>query len=74
VNCINCGKEVITIGAIRCWWCNHSHRAATAKTSMAVRYAEVCELKASGMLMVDIARKLGISRQRLYQIVGKGKQ
>ncbi len=32
------------------------------------------ELKDSGMTMVDIARKLGISRQRVYQILGKVKK
>lgn len=74
VNCVNCGKQVISPDAVRCWWCNHAHRSASAKASLEVRANEILALKDSGMTMVDIARKLGISRQRVYQILGKGKK
>lgn len=74
VNCVNCGKQVISPDAVRCWWCNHAHRSATAKAALEVRATEILDLKDSGMTMVDIARKLGISRQRVYQILGKGKK
>jgi DNA-binding CsgD family transcriptional regulator len=73
-NCVNCGKEVISPDAIRCWWCNHSHRSARAAVSLDVRAKEIVSLKDSGMTMVDISRKLGISRQRVYQILGKVKK
>lgn len=71
--CVMCGKELASDDAARCWWCNHKHRSTSAKKSLTIRASEITALKASGMTMVDIARKLGISRQRVYQILGRGK-
>jgi DNA-binding CsgD family transcriptional regulator len=42
--------------------------------SLRARAKEIEALKASGMTMVDISRKLGISRQRAYQILGRVKK
>jgi len=70
-NCVNCGKQVTSPEAARCWWCNHKHRSTSALASLEIRASEIQGLKDSGMTMVDIARKLGISRQRVYQILGK---
>lgn len=67
--CINCSRQVVSSDAVRCWWCNHKHRSVSALTSLEVRAKEIESLKDSGMTMVDIARKLGISRQRAYQIL-----
>ena len=69
VNCVNCGKQVVSPDAIRCWWCNHAHRSASAKASLEVRANEILALKESGMTIVDISRKLGISRQRVYRFL-----
>lgn len=73
-NCVNCGKQVISPEAARCWSCNHEHRSSSALVSLGVRAKEIQKLKESGLTMVDIARKLGISRQRAYQILGKVKK
>ena len=73
-NCVNCGKEVVSPDAARCWWCNHQHRSTSAMGSLRARAKEIEALKASGMTMVDISRKLGISRQRAYQILGRVKK
>ena len=73
-NCVNCGKQVISSDASRCWWCNHRHRTTSALASLEVRAKEIQSLKDSGMTIVDISRKLGISRQRVYQILGKVKK
>jgi DNA-binding NarL/FixJ family response regulator len=71
MQCVMCGKTVVSESAVRCWWCNHKHRSSAAAASLEVRAQEIRRLKASGMTMVDIARKLGISRQRAYQILGR---
>lgn len=73
-NCVNCGKQVVSPDAARCWWCNHAHRSSSALVSLENRAKEIQKLKDSGMTMVDISRKLGISRQRAYQILGKVKK
>lgn len=73
-NCVNCGKQVASPEAARCWWCNHKHRSSSALVSLEVRAKEIEDLKVSGMTMVDIARKLGISRQRAYQILERVKK
>lgn len=73
-NCVNCGKQVTSPEAARCWWCNHKHRSTSALASLEVRASEIQALKDSGMTMVDIAGKLGVSRQRLYQILGRVKK
>jgi len=73
-NCILCGKQVVTPEASRCWWCNHKHRSSSALVSLEARAKEIESLKASGMTVVDISRKLGISRQRIYQILGRVKK
>ena len=70
--CVMCGKKLVSLDAARCWWCNHKHRSSTARKNLAVRASEIKGLKNSGMTMVDIARKLGISRQRAYQILERG--
>lgn len=74
MKCLMCGKEVVSESAVRCWWCNHKHRSSSANASLAVRAGEIRKMKESGMTMVDIASKLGISRQRAYQILGKAKR
>lgn len=73
MQCVMCGKEVVSAVAVRCWWCNHKHRSSSAAATLEVRAQEILGLKRSGMTIVDIARKLGISRQRVYQILGKVK-
>lgn len=73
-NCVNCGKQVTSPEAARCWWCNHKHRSASALASLEVRASEILALKSSGMTMVEIAGKLGISRQRAYQILERVKK
>jgi DNA-binding CsgD family transcriptional regulator len=73
-NCVNCGKQVTSPEAARCWWCNHKHRSTSALASLEVRAKEIQRLKDSGMTMVEISGKLGISRPRAYQILERVKK
>ena len=67
--CLDCGGLKSTEKTLRCWDCALKVKRATWEKSSSLRASEILELRAKGHTMTDVARQLGVSRQRLYQVI-----
>lgn len=67
--CLDCGGPKSTESSIRCWDCALKNKKATWRNTALVRANDILSKRDSGMTMVEIAALLGVSRQRVYQVV-----
>lgn len=67
--CPDCDGQKSTEKTIRCWDCALKLKKSAWKAASSVRADDILARKNGGMSMVEIARELGVSRQRLYQVV-----
>ena len=67
--CLDCGSPTSTEKTVRCWDCSLKVKKANWRNSAATRVNEIMSKRDAGMTMVEIAADLGISRQRVYQLV-----
>lgn len=69
LRCLDCGGPKSTERCIRCWDCALKQKKASWRNAAAARADQIIGKRNSGMTMVEIANDLGISRQRVYQVV-----
>ena len=67
--CLDCGAQKSTQETVRCWDCSLKAKKANWRSEASRRAQEILSKRDAGMTMVEIARELGISRQRVYQVV-----
>jgi len=67
--CIDCGGPKSTEVSVRCWDCALIEKRGRWHLSRVERAGKILDARAGGMTMAEIARKFGVSRQRVYQIV-----
>jgi DNA-directed RNA polymerase subunit RPC12/RpoP len=67
--CVDCGGPKSTEKTIRCWDCSLLVKHKNWQQDKEHRATQIMNERKNGMTMVEIAAKLGISRQRVYQIV-----
>jgi DNA-directed RNA polymerase sigma subunit (sigma70/sigma32) len=67
--CLDCGGQKSTEKTLRCWDCALKQKKASWRNATAARADEIMGKRNAGMTMVEIANDLGISRQRVYQVV-----
>jgi ribosomal protein L37AE/L43A len=67
--CLDCDAQKSTQETVRCWDCSLKAKKANWQSEASRRAKEILGKRDAGMTMVEIARELGISRQRAYQVV-----
>lgn len=67
--CLDCGGLKSTEKTLRCWDCALKVKRSNWEKASSIRADNILHLRAHGHSMTDIARQLGVSRQRLYQVI-----
>jgi DNA-directed RNA polymerase specialized sigma subunit len=71
MNCADCGGKKSTLKTIRCWDCSLVQKKSLRQKGNLVRADAILAKRAAGMKMTEIAAELGVSRQRVYQVLDK---
>ena len=67
--CLDCGGPKSTEFSVRCWDCALKAKKSNWRNQASLRAKEILSKRDAGMTMVEIAKEMGISRQRVYQVV-----
>jgi len=67
--CRDCGGPTSTETTIRCWDCALKSKKSNWHSAALIRAKDIMAKRDAGMTMVEIAATLGVSRQRVYQMV-----
>lgn len=69
LRCLDCGGPKSTERCIRCWDCALKSKKSNWRDAALIRANDILSKRDAGMTMVEIAAALGVSRQRVYQVV-----
>ena len=69
LRCLDCGGQKSTELSIRCWDCALKNKKSNWRSAALIRASDIMSKRDAGMTMVEIAATLGVSRQRVYQVV-----
>ena len=67
--CLDCGGQKSTEKTLRCWDCALKEKKSTWRSKASARADAIMSKRNAGMTMVEIASELGVSRQRVYQVI-----
>jgi DNA-directed RNA polymerase sigma subunit (sigma70/sigma32) len=67
--CPDCGGQKSTEKTLRCWDCALKQKKSAWHNEASARADAIMGKRNAGMTMVEIASELGISRQRVYQVI-----
>lgn len=69
--CFDCGGAKSTEQSVRCWDCALLKKKENWREAVSIRAKEIVVKRDAGMTMVEISLSLGVSRQRVYQILNQ---
>jgi len=71
LQCADCGGSKSTDKTIRCWDCSMIEKKLRWNGLAVIKAKEILRKRKQGASMTSIALEMGVSRQRVYQIVGR---
>lgn len=72
--CVDCGAATSTKSTLRCWPCSREYLSGIHAAPFWERIAKIRELSSGGRTITSIAKELGISRNRVYQLLERAKK